>query len=169
MNKTTHTLLLAFLSITTLVTTASSANAAADVCLTKAGDHTQYVEESNKFIASLSEHSKTITAYEITQLQKNLTERYKSLKELQATYENDCSPKVLATAIAIYDFSSMGDDIFKNTELRRVVKGFKKYPAFGLTDYIEKYEYYTSAEVVEETKSIIEKDNVEHARDLVQT
>lgn len=126
-----------------------------DNCFTKLSDHLSLIRESDEQIADLAQHSKSISSYEIMELQKNLAVRYSSLKDLVSTYENpknNCTPKVLGNAIAIYDFSDISKKIFANTELRRIVKGFKKFKGFELSDYISQYEKYTKNEFIEKTQ-----------------
>jgi uncharacterized protein YycO len=148
MKKSIYTL---FIIVTSLLTFASFASAE-DNCSSKLSDHLSLIEESDELILELSQRSKEITSFEITELQKNMTARYLSLKNLIAVYENSanhCSPKVVGKAIAIYDFSDIGLKVFSNTELRRVVKGFKKFKGFQLSDYLAQYEKYTSNEFIE--------------------
>jgi hypothetical protein len=127
---------------------------AEDACLAQLNDHMNIIAESEVYIKNLSPHSKEITSYEIIEFQKVVTARYISLKKLLKSYEENenCLPKVMPRAVAIYDFSTFGKSVFTNPELRRVVKGFKRYPNFKLTDFIASYEQYTNNEFIEKTQ-----------------
>lgn len=134
--------------------------ASEDLCQDKLTKHIELIDESDSYIQTIIPHSKTITSFEIMGLQKYLAARFASLKNLQKFYEdknNGCSTEVITKAIAIYDFTNIGKNVFTNKELRRVVKGFKKFEGFELTDFISAYEKYTSNEYVEAARIEMEE------------
>ena len=131
-----------------------SVSNAEDACANQLNSHMNLIDETETFIKNLSTHSKQITSYEVVEFQKVLTARYSSLKNLIKAYEENenCVPKVMGRAVAIYDFSTAGKSIFSNVELRRVTKGFQRFPKFELTDYIKNYEKFTKNEFIEKTQ-----------------
>lgn len=128
------------------------------VCEDMVVSHMEALEQSESYISSLKIKGDAITAFDITQLQKNLTARFGSLKGLLELYKNkdlNCNPKVLAPAIAVYDLSRMGQSIFADTELRRIVLGFSKYSRYRLTDLLAYYKKYTHGETIAEIQQEI--------------
>lgn len=136
------------LSAVTLLTSYSAH--ADDQCFDSLSSHIDVMESSEEFIKTLAPHAERISSYEIIQLQKNLTKRYLSLNNLLSVYENNpaCAPKALGKAVAIYDFTKIGESIFANKHLRRVVLSFIKHKTYQLTDFKKSYEYYTTHEVI---------------------
>lgn len=126
---------------------------AEDACSDALMTHLKEISSSEEFLTNLGEHANNISPFEIVQMQKNMTKRYLSLQHFQAFFydnKNNCSPKVLATAVAIFDYSSVGKSIFSNTDLRRVFMGFANFKAYKLDDYVSKYKVYTSNAFIEE-------------------
>jgi hypothetical protein len=69
----------------------------------------------------------------------------------------NCPTKILPTAVAIYDFSKIGDTIFSSQVLRRVVLGFVKHPDYKLTDFKAYYDRYTNKKLIKYIQEKIEK------------
>lgn len=137
---------------------------AQDVCESLLLNHLQIVEKSESMIEKLKQKQENITGFDITQLQKNLTDRFGNLKYLMGQFnykELDCSPKILAEAIAVYDLSKMGKSIFADKELRRIVLGFSKYPLYHLTDLVAYYKEYTSGETIQRIQVEIVNSDIE--------
>lgn len=133
------------------------------MCQYAVNQHIELVTASEAEIKSIRPHSKAITAYEITLLQKNLTKRYNSLKKVLALYEDkkrSCQ-SALGRATAIYDFSLVGESVFSDTHLRRVFKGFSKFNSYQLNDFISNYKKFTSNAFIEETIDLIIRENIE--------
>lgn len=125
---------------------------AEDLCTEALKNHINEIDSSESFLKELRIKSTDITSYEITLFQKNMTKRYESLKKLQELYKTqDCSPKVLATAVSIYDFSLVGNSVFSDSTLRRVFMGFAKYPSYKLTDFVSEYKQSTTKEFIDST------------------
>lgn len=132
---------------------------AEDKCFDALSKHVEEIDSSEAYLAELGDHSKEITSFEITQMQKKMTKRYLSLKNFTELYNDkkdekkaECTPKVLATAVAIYDYSRVGKSVFSNTVLRRVFLGFSKYTRYQLTDYIANYKKFTSNQLMDEVQ-----------------
>ncbi|MBC7715111.1 MAG: hypothetical protein H7177_17330 [Rhizobacter sp.] len=137
---------------------------AGDVCAETLSAHINEIDNSEDYFKTLASHSDQITPYEIVQMQKTMTARYKSLKNFLNVYNDEklnCTPKVLATAVEIYDYSKVGKSIFANTVLRRVFMGFYKYPLYELMDYIDNYKKFTSNEMIEQTNAEIDASHIE--------
>ncbi len=158
-----------FAFIASISLTFFSSAQAENICEYVVNKHIEVVTASELEIKSIRPHSNAITAYEITLLQKNLTNRYLSLKKLLAIYENQaegCSPS-LGRATAIYDFSLVGNSVFADTHLRRVFKGFSKFNSYQLKDFVSNYKKYTANSYIEETLNLIIKENIELPKDIV--
>jgi hypothetical protein len=161
MKKSLFALLFVLLSFTSYY-----AHADEDVCFDMLSEHIQIINTSENLLKTLGEKSKDITAFQIIEMQKSMTKRFASLKKLLASYKDDdnvaakCTPKVLASAVAIYDFSRAGKSIFDNKILRRVFLGFSDSPLYQLMDYIDNYKYYTSNRFIKKTQAEIEIQKV---------
>ena len=133
-----------------------------DQCFDSLNSHIDILEGSESLIKELAPRAENISSYEIVQLQKNLTKRYLSLKNLISVYENNpaCSPRALGKAVAIYDFTKIGENIFANKHLRRTVLSFTKYKPYQLTDFRKSYEYYTSHEIINEVEYELQSVNM---------
>ncbi|MBP9680448.1 MAG: hypothetical protein KBD76_03500 [Bacteriovorax sp.] len=125
-------------------------------------NHIKVVDESESFIHELT-HKSTyeITQYEITMLQKILTNRFAHLnKALSAFKESDevsgCYPSILGQAIAVYDFALLGNSVFGDIELRRIVFNFTKHAKYSLQSLRKMYARFTSSEFLEEFKQNME-------------
>lgn len=146
---------------------------AADVCTETATQHLELVGRTETYLASVAENSKGISSFEITQIQKKLTARFLSLKNVLATYENaanNCAPTLTGSAIAIHDFTKVRTSIFANTEIRRAVLGFVKYKPYQLTDFVNLYEKYTSDEFINNVQQemIYKKINLPYELDMTR-
>lgn len=133
-------------------------------CYKVVNDHITLITKSQTEIENIVPHSETITSYEIASLQKNLTKRYESLKKVISLYEtpeSNCRPVSLGRATAIYDFTLIGESVFKDKHLRRVFKGFSKFQDYRLEDYIPNYKKYTSNEYVQATIDLVAKEQAE--------
>lgn len=156
MKPTILAIFLLFLSLN------SFAAHAEDACVDILSDHIQAINSSEELLRKLGENANEITPFQIIEMQKSMTARFLSLKNLLAATNDTnydftrCTPKLLTTALAIYDFSLAGKSIFANDVLRRVFLGFSKYPLYQLTDYISKYKKYTSNKLIEKTQLEIE-------------
>lgn len=140
--------LLLFVVAFTLNTKAYSADATCDIAL---AEHVDVINTTDAYIVGVTAHAEKISSFEITQLQKKLTQRFLSLKHLFEVYDDEvlnCPNKIMPTAVAIYDFSKIGDTVFSNKHIRRVVLGFVKYPDFQLTDFKAYYNRYTSPKLI---------------------
>jgi hypothetical protein len=131
-----------------------------NVCTTTLAEHVELITTTDTYISQINEHAGQISSYEITQLQKKLTKRFLSLKNLFNVYDDEvlnCPTKILPTAVAIYDFSKIGDTIFSSKVLRRVVLGFVKHPDYKLTDFKAYYDRYTNKKLIKYIQEKIEK------------
>lgn len=131
-----------------------SLHAEENFCQEKLREHMDVVTASEEYFLDVAEHSATISSFEITQIQKALTKRYISLKNYQGLFEGElpaCAPRTLATAVAIYDFSLVRSSLIDNKELRRVVKGFVKFPRYVLTTFIDDYKFYSRNDLITAT------------------
>ncbi len=140
-----------------------SAIQAEDACTDAMIKHLEEVATSEELLHDLGKHSSEITPYEITLMQKSMTKRYASLQNFQAFFyddANNCSPKVIATAVAIFDYSAVGESVFNNTDLRRVFMGFAKFKPYQLDTYVDKYKRYTSNELITEVLEQINETGV---------
>lgn len=117
-------------------------------------NHVELVEESERFINTLvMKKSLEISAYEVTMLQKILTNRFLHLTKAvnmhrDHEFEITCSPRLLGNAIAIYDFTQLGNKALKDSKLRRIILKFTNFPKYKLTKLRELYDHYTSFEVI---------------------
>lgn len=124
------------------------------------------VDQSEKFILSLvSKKSIDITAYEITMLQKILTNRFLHLTKAVNMYRDSageavCSPKIMGSAIAIYDFTELGKKALKDSKLRRIILNFTNFPKYKLTKFKELYDHYTSKEVIQDLLERINEEKI---------
>lgn len=126
--------------------------------------HMKEIDSSEAFIAQLDAKTTDITSFDITQLQKDLTTRFVSLKALMVVYEDNkmnCSPKILGEAIAVYDLSKLGKSIFAKNDLRRIVLGFSKYSRYRLTDLVSYYKKYTQGETIMKIQDKIIQEGIE--------
>lgn len=132
----------------------STLRAEGTFCEEKLREHVELMQTSEAYFKEVADHGSSVSSFEITQIQKLLTKRYKSLKDYMQNFEGEipaCAPRVLSTAVAIYDFSLVRESLIDNKDLRRVVKGFIKFPKYGLTYYIEDYKFYTLNGVISTT------------------
>jgi hypothetical protein len=130
------------------------------VCTSILADHVELIKTTDTYFRQIEDHAGRISSYEITQLQKKLTKRFLSLKNLFNIYDDEvlnCPTKILPTALAIYDFSKIGETIFSSKVLRRVVLGFVKHPAYKLTDFKAYYDRYTNKKLIYYIQEKIEK------------
>lgn len=131
-----------------------------NVCTTTLAEHVELITTTDTYIRQINEHAGQISSYEITQLQKKLTKRFLSLKNLFNVYDDEvlnCPTKIMPTAVAIYDFSKIGDTVFSSKVLRRVVLGFVKHPDYKLTDFKAYYDRYTNKKLIKYIQEKIEK------------
>jgi hypothetical protein len=127
-------------------------------CQDLLNNHVYIVEESEKFILYLvHKKSEEISTYEISQLQRILTARYSHLEKTIGAYET-CSPNQLGEAVAIYDYSLLGQDALTDRKVRRIIYGFTKYPKYKLGDLRKNYSHFTSQQVVD---SFLDKLNAD--------
>ncbi len=136
----------------------------ANSCLEAVANHITTIEASEVLIEELNNKKDDVSAYDITQLQKNLTERFKSLKNVMEIFKNKelaCSPKVLAQAVAVYDMSRMGKSIFAHNQFRRIVFSFSKYSRYQLTDLVGTYKKYTKDDMIIDVQNEIENTKIE--------
>lgn len=122
-----------------------------NVCTTALAEHVELISTTDTYIRQINDHAGQISSFEITQLQKKLTKRFLSLKNLFNVYDDEtlnCPTKIMPTAVAIYDFSKIGDSVFSSKVLRRVVLGFVKYPEYQLTDFKAYYNRYTNKKLI---------------------
>lgn len=122
---------------------------AEDVCTNRMVTHLEEINTSEILLKELAKNSKEISAYEITLMQKSMTSRYVSLKRFQDFFNdeaNNCSPKVLASAVAIFDYTAVGASVFNNKALRRVFMGLIKFKPYQLATYVDDYKKHTSNE-----------------------
>jgi len=135
---------------------------AEEICYNAFQEHLSLLKKSDDFISKLESKSSHISAFEITRLQKDLTNRFKSLKYVLKTFndsKNNCTPKVLSTALAIYDFSLVEKNIFNDKHMRRVVNSLTKYERYELTDYLDYHKKYTSNKLIKKVLREIEENN----------
>lgn len=131
-----------------------------NVCTNTLAEHVDLITTTDTYIRQINEHAGQISSYEITQLQKKLTKRFLSLKNLFNVYDDEvlnCPTKILPTAVAIYDFYKIGDTVFSSKVLRRVVLGFVKHPDYKLTDFKAYYDRYTNKKLIKYIQEKIEK------------
>lgn len=131
-----------------------------NLCTTTLAEHVDLISSTDTYIRQINEHSGQISSFEITQLQKKLTKRFLSLKNLFNVYDDEvlnCPTKILPTAVAIYDFSKIGETVFSSSVLRRVVLGFVKHPDYKLTDFKAYYDRYTNKKLIAYIQEKIEK------------
>ena len=124
---------------------------AEDVCDTTLREHVQLIQSTDTYFLQVNDHASEVSSYEITQIQKKLTQRFLSLKHLFLVYDNEelnCPNKILPTATAIYDFAQVGKTIFNSKSLRRVVKGLVKFEDYQLMDYFAYYKRYTNKKLI---------------------
>lgn len=146
----------------------NSANADDYFCENALREHIELVQLTDEYFAQINTHASKITSFEITQVQKKLTQRFLSLKNLLALYADpsiDCKNDFLPIVVAIYDFSQVGKNIFTSKYFRRVLKGFVNFNNYQLTDYISYYKKFTNRQLVsntkEDVKSFIETSDIE--------
>lgn len=146
---------------------------AEDQCMTVIVDHLKVVEESETLLANLGEKSSFISAHEITLLQRNLTARFNSLKNLLKRYsseqddsEGSCSPYLTGEAIAIYDFTLAQESIFADKHMRRIVTSLTKYYRYELTDYLNFYKKFTSNKVIRNNLKLVQENHLTLPIDL---
>lgn len=139
-----------------------------DVCANTLAEHVELITSTDTYIRQIKEHAGQISSFEITQLQKKLTKRFLSLKNLFNVYDDEvlnCPTKILPTAVAIYDFSKIGDTVFSSKVLRRVVLGFVKHPDYKLTDFKAYYDRYTNKKLIKYIQAKIEKaEDIDQAK-----
>lgn len=130
------------------------------VCSASLSEHVDIMKSSDSYFLKVSQHASKVSSYEITQIQKKLTQRFLSLKHLFNIYSAEdfnCNNKILPTAIAIYDFSLVGKSLLNSKSLRRVVKGLVKFEDYQLRDYLTYYKKYTKKKFITNIQS--ETDN----------
>ena len=128
------------------------------ICLTSLREHINVINTTDEYFIEVSEHASTVSSYEITEIQKRLTYRYLSLKNLFNIYNNNefnCENKILSSAVAVYDFSRVGENIFNSKSLRRVVKGFVKFEDYQLKDYLANYKKFTNKKLIADVQDKI--------------
>jgi hypothetical protein len=126
---------------------------AQDDCQELLNSQIKIVDESEALIKSMAaKDRRDITQFEIGNLQKMLTKRYAHLKLTMNAYqvENGCRPAILGDAVAIYDFTQLGNIALNDTKMRRIVNTIVKYPKYELTGLKKMYAHYTSHEFIEE-------------------
>jgi hypothetical protein len=131
-----------------------------DSCKDGLASHLNEIDASEALLNSLKTHSKDISSYEITLMQKSMSQRYASLKRFQELSKN-CTPKVLGDAVSIYDFTLVGKSVFSDTVLRRVFMGLDGYKEYNLKDFEKDYKAYTSNSFIESTLAEIEQSHTE--------
>jgi len=122
-----------------------------NICDATLREHVELIQLTDNYFLEVNDHAAQVSSFEITQIQKKLTQRFLSLKHLFNVYDDEelnCPNKILPTAAAIYDFSQVGRIIFESKSLRRVVKGLVKFEDYQLTDYIAYYNRYTNKKLV---------------------
>ena len=135
--------------------------------------HMAIVEQSEKFIFSLVQKSiSSLTAYDITMLQKILTARFLHLKKAVDMYRDadgtpTCSPRTYGSAIAVYDFTQLGQQALKDNKLRRIILDFTNFPPYQLTRLKELYDHYTSAPVIQDLLEQINDEKLVLPENLV--
>jgi hypothetical protein len=125
---------------------------AQDDCQELLNSHIKIVDSSEALIKTLvSKNSVDITQFEVSNLQKMLTNRYAHLKQTLEAYnsENGCKPALLGEAVAIYDFTQLGSRALNNTTTRRIVDTIVKYPKYNLTGLKKMYAQYTSHKFIQ--------------------
>lgn len=141
-------ILLAFI---TILGFSNSYAAEENVCIAALAEHVELIHTTDNYIRQIHEHAGQISSFEITQLQKKLTKRFLSLKNLFNVYDDEtlnCPTKIMPTAVAIYDFAKIGDSVFSSKVIRRVVLGFVKYPEYRMTDFKAYYDRYTNKKLI---------------------
>lgn len=127
-----------------------------ETCELALTNHVEIVDKSEQFIASLvSKKSIDISAYEITMLQKIITNRFLHLIKIVNMYgdtetQTSCQPRLLGNAIAIYDFTQLGSRALKDSKLRRIILNFTNFPKYRLSKFKELYDHYTSSLVIDD-------------------
>lgn len=147
--------------------------AKAETCEEVLTNQVAIIDQSEKFILSLvSKKKMDITAYEITMLQKILTNRYLHLIKAVRMYRDSetqpsCAPRVLGNAIAIYDFTELGSRALKDSKLRRIILNFTNFPKYKLTRLKELYDHYTSPAVIQELQERIIEEKISLPSSLI--
>lgn len=124
---------------------------AQDACTDLLNNQIKIVDQSEAFIQTLVEKdSVEITQFEISNLQKMLTNRYASLKKTMEAYsgENGCQPAILGEAVAIYDLTLLGSKALRDAKMRRIFNSIAKYPKYQLGGLKDMYKQYTSKEFI---------------------
>jgi len=122
------------------------------LCQKRLTEHLATVDSSQQELTSLAQNPKKINTYAISQLQKNITQRFLSLKKFMTFYEDDrsnCGSFLVSKAVAIYDFTLFGNVALVNSDLRRIVEDFTTYKDYGLLDFISSYKKYTSNKYID--------------------
>ncbi len=130
-----------------------------NVCDATLREHIDLVQSTDTYFLQVNDHASEVSSYEITQIQKKLTQRFLSLKHLFNVYDDvvlNCKNKIMPTAAAIYDFTQVGKTIFGSKSLRRVVKGLVKFEDYKLTDYIAYYDRYTNKKLINHIQEKLE-------------
>lgn len=129
-------------------------------------NHMSIVDDSENFIGTLAnKKSEEISQYEISMLQKILTNRFIHLQKTLDAYTDKeevkgCSPAALGDAIAIYDLTLLGGKALNDSTLRRIVYNFTKYPKYKLTELRKMYSHYTSQTFIEEFQERLNADKI---------
>lgn len=145
----------------------------AESCSEVIDNHVELVDESERFIHTLvMKKSLDISAYEVTMLQKILTNRFLHLTKAVNMYRDTeksaaCSPRLFGNAIAIYDFTQLGTKALKDSKLRRIILKFTNFPKYKLTKLRELYDHYTSNAVVSDFLYRVKLENVTLPESLV--
>ena len=122
------------------------------ICQRRLNEHLETIESSQQELTSLALNPKSINPYAISQLQKNITHRFLSLKKFMTFYEDDrsnCGSFLVSKAVAIYDFTLFGNIALVNSDLRRIIEDFTTYRQYGLEEYITSYKKYTSNKYID--------------------
>lgn len=130
------------------------------ICTTTLNEHMELVQSTDAYLLEVNDHASSVSSFEITQIQKKLTQRFLSLKNLFNVFDDEilnCANKILPSSVAIYDFSRIGTLVFESKSLRRVVKGLVKFPDYQLTDYIAYYNRYTNKKLIADIQLKLEE------------
>ncbi len=116
------------------------------ICEENLVSHLKLIQSTDEYFQEVNNHDTAVSSFEIIEIQKRLTSRFLSLKNLFNVYNSEdfnCSYKILPEALAVYDFARVGETLFKSKSLRRVVKGFVKFEDYQLRDYLSYYKKFT--------------------------
>ncbi len=134
-----------------------------DSCGDAVREHLSLVDSTEDYIDYMKAHAKTITGFEITQLQKKMTARFASMKNIEDLYSaslSACKPRALGESVLIYDFTKMSESVFAHTEMRRIVMGFINYEEYNLIEFKDYYRKYTSHELITQVSTEIATEGI---------